>query len=77
MSMRNKKKRIIILLKGFVNQSVIAQSTNFSQFFFSHWLLFERFFSFLIKAFVNFENWKDFIGKLLLYIKMEKIWEYL
>ena len=30
--------------------------SNFSQFFFSHWLLHKCFFSFLIKAFVNFEK---------------------
>ena len=30
--------------------------SNFSQFFCSHWLLQKRFFSFLIKAFANFEK---------------------
>ena len=33
---------------------------KFSQFFFSHQLLYERFFSFLIKGFANFEKLKIF-----------------
>ena len=55
MSLQNKN-MIIIILKGFIKQLVIKQSQTFAQFLFSHWLLYECFFSFLIKAFVNFEK---------------------
>ena len=70
LSLLNKKKWLILILKGFIKQSV------FHSVFFTHWLLYKCFFSFLIKAFVNSKNWKDFIGKLSLYIKMERIWKY-
>ena len=59
MRMRNKKTWLIILLKGFVKQSIIEQSTTFLRFF-SYWLVYECFFSFLIKAFLNFEKLKRF-----------------
>ena len=59
------KKWLIILLKHFIKELVIKKS-NFLQFFFSHWLLYKFFFSFLIKAFANFEklirfHWQAFI----------------
>ena len=58
-----------MLLKGFVKQSVIEQKTTFLSF------------SFLIDCCMSVfslfsKNWKDFIGKLLLYIKIEKICKY-
>ena len=59
MSLLNKKKWLILILKGFIKQSVF-----YSVFFLSDFCI-SVFFSFLIKAFVNLKNWKDFIGKLL------------
>ena len=38
------------------NTTCYKTKSNFSQFFFSHWLLHKCFFSFLIKAFANFEK---------------------
>ena len=62
MSLWNKK-WLIIILKDFIRQPVIKQSPTF---FFSHWLLHKCFFSFVIKAFSNFEklirfHWQAFI----------------
>ena len=70
MSLRNKK--MIIILKDFIKQPVIKPSPTFS-------------FSFLIDCYISvfslslskrlqiLKNWSDFIAKLLMYIKMEKI----
>ena len=59
------KKWLIIIWKDFIKQTCKTKS-NFSQSFYSHWLLHECFFSFLIKAFENFEklirlHWQAFI----------------
>ena len=43
--------------------------------FFSHWLLHKCFSLFLSKPLQILDNWYDFIAKLSLYIKMEKIWK--
>ena len=52
MSLRSKKK-INYHIKGLYKTKT---KSNSSQFFFSHWLLHKYFFSFLIKAFANFEK---------------------
>ena len=54
LSLRNKKKKINFHFKG-LYKTTFSKST-FPQFFFSHWLLYNCFFSFLIKALVNFEK---------------------
>ena len=46
--------------KASQNNLLNKTKSNFSQFFFSHWLLYDCFFSFLIKAFVNFEKLVSF-----------------
>ena len=56
MSLRKQKKMINYHIKGFDKTTCYETESNFSQFFFSHWLLHKCFFSFLIKAFVNFEK---------------------
>ena len=53
-------------IKGLYKTTCYKTKSNFSQFFFSHWLLHKCFFSFLIKAFANFEklirfHWQAFI----------------
>ena len=53
-------------IKGLYETTCYKAKSNFSQVFFSHWLLHKCFFSFLIKAFANFEklirfNWQAFI----------------
>ena len=59
------KKWLIVILKGFSSYS--RTKYNFSHFFFfSHWLLYECYFPFLIKAFADFEklirfHWQAFI----------------
>ena len=65
MSLPNKK-MINYHIKGLYKTTCYKTKSNFSQFFFSHWLLRMCFFSFLIKAFANFENlirfhWEAFI----------------
>ena len=65
MSLRNKK-MINYHIKGVHKLTCYKTKANFSQFFFSDWLLHKCFFSFLIKAFANFEkliryHWQDFI----------------
>ena len=55
MSLRNKK-MINYHIKGLYKTTCYKTKSNFSQFFFSHWLLHKRFFSFLIKASENFEK---------------------
>ena len=52
--------------KGLYKTTCYKTKSNFSKFFFSHWLLHKCFFSFLIKAFANFEkfgrfHWQAFI----------------
>ena len=52
-------------IKG-LHKTTLKKKSNFSQCFFSHWMLYKCFFSFLIKAFANFEklirfNWQAFI----------------
>ena len=49
------KKLLIIIFKGFIKQPVIKQSPTFFSFF-RHWLLYECYFPFLIKAFADFEK---------------------
>ena len=65
MSLQNKK-MINYHIKGLYKTTCYKTKSNFSQFFFSHWLLHKCFFSFLIKAFANFEklirfHWQAFI----------------
>ena len=65
MSLQNKK-MINYRIKGLYETTCYKTKSNFSQFFFSHWLLHKCFFSFLIKAFANFEklirfHWQVFI----------------
>ena len=53
-------------IKGYYKTICCDTKSKFSQFFFSHWLLHKCFFSFLIKAFANFEklirfHWQAFI----------------
>ena len=53
-------------IKGLYKITCYKTKSKFSQFFFSHWLLRKCFFSFLIKAFANFEklirfHWQTFI----------------
>ena len=43
-------------IKGLYKTTCYKTRSNFSQFFFSYWLLHECFFSFLIKAFLIFEK---------------------
>ena len=64
-SLRNKK-MINYHIKGLYKTFCYKTKSDFSQFFFSHWLLDKCFFSFLIKAFENFEkllrfHWQAFI----------------
>ena len=54
-SLRNKRK-INYHFKGLYKTTCDKKRFNFSQFFFSHWLLYECFFPFLIKTLVNFEK---------------------
>ena len=42
--------------KGLYKTTCFKTNSNFSQFFFSHWLLYESFFYFLMKAFVSFKK---------------------
>ena len=72
MSLRNKK-MINYHIKGLYKTTCYKTKSNFSQFFFSHWLLHKCFFSFLIKAFVNLGklirfHWQAFMEK------MSKCW---
>ena len=65
MSLRNKK-IINYHIKRLYKTTCYKTQSNFSQFFFSHWLLRKCFFSFLIEAFANFEklirfHWLTFI----------------
>ena len=65
MSLRNKK-MINYHIKWLNKTTCYQTNSNFSQFFFSHWLLHKCFFSFLIKAFANFEkliwlHWHAFV----------------
>ena len=55
MILRNKK-MINYHIKWLYKTTCYKTKSNFSQFFFSHWLLHKCFFSFLIKAFENFEK---------------------
>ena len=53
-------------IEGLYKTTCYKTKSNFSQFFFSHWLLHKYFFSFLIKGFANFKNlirfhWQAFI----------------
>ena len=62
-TLRNKKKsceqKDLLKKKSVIKQPVTKQSPIFLSFF-SHWLLYERYFSFLIKAFVDFEKLINF-----------------
>ena len=65
MSLQNKK-MINYHIKGLYKTTCYKTKSNFSQFFFSHRRLLKCFFSFLIKAFKNFEkliifHWQAFI----------------
>ena len=65
-SLRNKEKLINFHFKGLCKTNCYKEKLSFSRFFFSDWLLYECVFSFLIKAFVNFEklirfHWQAFI----------------
>ena len=65
MSFQNKK-MINYHIKRLYKTACYKTKSNFSQFFFSHWLLHKCFFSFLIKALANFEklirfHWQAFI----------------
>ena len=57
------KKMISYHLKGLHKIAYCKTKSNFSQFFFSHWLLYECFFSFVINALVNFEKFIRLIDK--------------
>ena len=64
MSLWNKK--MTNYIKGRYKITCYKTNSNFSLFFFSHWLLHNCFFSFLIKAFENFEkliwlHWHAFV----------------
>ena len=66
MSLRNKK-MINYHIKGLYKTTFCKTKFSFSQFFFSHGQLHKFFFSFLIKAFTNFEklirfHWQAFIA---------------
>ena len=50
-------------LKWLYKTNCYKTKSNFSQFFFSHWLLYECFYSFLINALVNFEKLIRFYRK--------------
>ena len=69
MSLRHKK-WLITILKDFIKQPVIKQSPTVLCFSFLIDCCISAFFSFLIQA-----SFQDFIGKLLLHIKIEKIWK--
>ena len=57
MSLRNKKKKKINYhLKGLHKTTCYKTKSNFSQFSFSHWLLYDCFSFFHINALVNFEK---------------------
>ena len=61
-----KQKIINYHIKGLHKTTCYKAKSNFPQSFFSHWLLHKCFFSFLIKAFANFEelirfHWQAFI----------------
>ena len=73
---KQKKMWLIVILKDFIKQPVIKQSPTVLQLLLSHWLLHSCFFLSLSKRLQILKNWQDFIGKLSLYIKMEKIWKY-
>ena len=62
MSLRNKK-TINYNLKGLYKTTCYKTKSDLPHFFFSHWLLHECFFSFVINALVNLRNWYDFIDK--------------
>ena len=49
-------KMINYYLKGLYETTCYKTKFNYSQFFFSHWLLYEYFFSFLINTLVNFQK---------------------
>ena len=60
-------KNINYHIKELYKSTCYKTKSNFPQFFFSHWLLHKYFFSFLIKAFTNFEklirfHWQAFIA---------------
>ena len=72
MSLRNKKTRLIIILKGLIKQPVSI--INFFIFSFLFSLLYECFFSFLIKEFVSFEKLMRFhLQTFIVYKKGEKM----
>ena len=74
MSLRNKK-WLIIILKDFIKQPVIKQSPIFLSFSFLIDCCISIFSLFLSKHLKILKNWSDFIGKIPLYIRMEKIWK--
>ena len=65
MSLQSKKK-VSYHFKGLYKTICYKRKFNFCQFFFSHWLIYECFFTFPIKTFVNLEkvirfHWQVFI----------------
>ena len=72
MSLRNKK-MINYHIKGLYKTTCFKIKSNFSEFFFSHWLLHKCFFSFLIKAFTNFEKLIRFHGEAFIVFKNGEI----
>ena len=72
---------LIIILKDFIKQPAIKQSQPFLSFSLLIDCCVSVFSLFLSKHLQVLKNWfsnfeKDFIGKLSLYIKLEKIWKY-
>ena len=66
------KKMINYHIKGLCKTTCYKTKPDFSQFFFSHWLLHKRFFSFLMKAFANFEKLTRFHWQAFIVYKNEK-----
>ena len=73
MSLQNKK-MINYAIKALYKITCYKAKSNFSQFFFSHWLLHKCFFFFLMKAFANFEKLIRFHGQtFIVYINGENL----
>ena len=70
-----KQKMINYRIKGLYKKTCCKAKSNFSQSFFSHWLLHKCFIFFLIKTFANFEKMIRFHWQASLHTKMEKIWK--
>ena len=77
MSLRNKKMWLNVILKGFIKQSVIAQSTHFYfQLIFLIGCCMIFFSLSLSNCWLTLKNWKYFVSNISSCIKMEKIWKF-